>query len=166
MWTGILLVSRVVILIVNASTSTSSPNANILLIILIATSLLMYSASAGLLYKKWYLSVLEMSYLFNLIILAGAFLFYQTLSLGDRQKDQLSPAAATSVCIALGQLVCTLMFHITKQILPNSIGLRAYEHFKTNDTEFNQESPTKTTTQDIEIDNLNHYSSLRESLLI
>ena len=107
-WTGILLISRVVILIVNASTSTSSPNANVLLMTLIATSLLMYCASIGLLYKKWYLSVLEMSYLFNLIILAAAFLFYQTLPQESRQNDRLSPAAATSVCIALVQWVCTL----------------------------------------------------------
>ena len=90
-WTGILLISREVILIVNALTSTSTPKSNILLLILIAASLFVYNASAGPLYRKRYLSVLEMPYLFNLIFLARAFLFYQILSLKDHQNDQLSP---------------------------------------------------------------------------
>ena len=51
-WTGILLISREVILIVNALTSTSTPKSNILLLILIAASLFVYNASAGPLYRK------------------------------------------------------------------------------------------------------------------
>ena len=175
-WTGILLVSRVVILIVNASTSTSSPNANILAMTLIATTLQLYSAFADLLYKKWYLSVLETLYLFNLITLAGAFLFYQTLSPEDRQNDQLSPVAATSVCIALVQLVCILVFHVAKQIGSNVTCPRkskvtesmGYERYK-EDTQDSGKSTSKVTTQVVEINNskkVKDYTALRESLII
>ena len=154
-WTGILLISRVVIMIVNTSTSTSSPNANILLMILIATLLLMYSASAGLLYKKWYLSVLEMSYLVNLILLAGAFLFYQTLSMEDRQNYQLSPAAATSVCMALVQLIFTLTFHIAKQIIDliraKVIASKGYTKIETEDTNTIRKNTSRVTTQIVDI---------------
>ena len=174
-WTGILLVSRVVILIVNALTFTSSPNANILLISLTATSLLMYSASVGLLYKKWYLSVLEMSYLLNLTALGGVFLFYQTLSQEDQQSSNLNPVAATSMCIALVQLAFTLIFHLVKQIVPKMIDLRRsevtdsreYEHLQVFDTRAKEKSPSNITKQVIEIGEVNDQgTSLRESLLI
>ena len=174
-WTGILLVSCVVILIVNALTFTSSPNANILLISLTATSLLMYSASVSLLYKKWYLSVLEMSYLLNLIALGGVFLFYQTLPQEDQQSNNLNPVVATSMCIALVQLAFTLIFHLVKQIVPKMIDLRRsevtdsreYKHLQICDTRAKGESPSNITKQVIEIGEMNDQgTSLRESLLI
>ena len=175
LWTGILLVSRVVILIVNASTSTSSPNANILLMTLIATFLLVYSAIADIPYKKWYLSVLEISYLLNLIALGGVFLFYQTRPQEDQQSNYLNPVAATSMCIALVQLAFTLIFHLVKQLVPKMIDLRRsevtdsreYEHLQKCDTRAKEKSPSNITKQVIEIGEVNDQStSLRESLLI
>ena len=93
-WTGILLISRVLILIVYASTSTYRPNANILLMTVIATLLLVYNAMVGLIYKKWSLSLLENVYIVNLAILGGAFLFFA--SENNDSPDKLSPAATTS----------------------------------------------------------------------
>ena len=109
-WTGILLVSHVVILIVYASTSTYSPNANILLMAVIATLLLMYSAMVGLLYKKWSLSLLENTYIINLAILGGAVLSH------DIPNATLSPFATTSVVIALFIFLCTVTFYTGKRI--------------------------------------------------
>ncbi|XP_064402945.1 uncharacterized protein LOC135348604 [Halichondria panicea] len=117
-WTGILLISRVVILIVFASTSTSNPNANILVLTIIATLLLLYIAFVGFLYTQWFASVLEVLYLFNLIILGGAFLFYQTQPEDVRQKETINPVTATSVCIALLQFTCIIIFHIAKKVGP------------------------------------------------
>ena len=117
-WTGILLISCVVILIISASTSTSNPNANILVRTIIATLLLLYTSIVGYLYKKWFASVLEVLYLFNLIILGGAFLFYEKQSEDVRQNDTLNPVTATSVCIALLQFACIIIFHIAKTVGP------------------------------------------------
>ncbi len=114
-WTGILLISRVVILIVFSATSTSDPNANILIFTIIATLLLLYTAIVGYLYKQWFASVLEVLYLFNLIILGGAFLFYR---IDVREMETLNPVTATSVCIALLQFACIIIFHIAKKIGP------------------------------------------------
>ena len=111
-WTGILLVSRVVILIVYASTSSYSPNANILLMAVMATLLLMYSAMVGLLYKKWSLSLLENTYIINLIILSGA------VPSHDIPNDILSPFATTSVVIALFTFLCTVVIYTAKRIIP------------------------------------------------
>ena len=78
MWTGILLITHVVILIVFASSSTSNPNANILLMTIISLLLVLYSAMVGLLYKKWFISLFENVYILNLAILGGTVLYYQT----------------------------------------------------------------------------------------
>ena len=118
-WTGILLVSRVLILIVYAATSTDSPNANILLmtvIAIIATLLLVYNAMAGHIYKKWSLSLLENVYIVNLVILGGAFLF--SASENNDLTDKLSPAATTSVVIALFVFICTAIIYTAKRIIP------------------------------------------------
>ena len=115
-WTGILLISRVLILIVYASTSTYSPNANILLMTVIATLLLVYNAMVGLIYKKWSLSLLENVYIVNLVILGGAFLF--SASENNNLTDKLSPAATTSVVIALFVLICTVIIYTAKRIIP------------------------------------------------
>ena len=114
-WTGILLISRVLILVVYASTSTYSPNANILLMTLIASLLLMYN-TMGPLYKNWSLSLLENVYIFNLVILGGAFLF--SASENNDLTDKLSPAATTSVIIALFVFLCTVIIYTAKRIVP------------------------------------------------
>ena len=113
-WTGILLISRVMILIVHASASNYSPNANVLLMTIIAALLLMYSATVGLLYKKWTLSLLENIYILNLKILGGAFLFQ---NMDIRSNDALSTVSATSVVIALFCAICTVMGHVMKKLM-------------------------------------------------
>ncbi len=118
MWTGILLISRVVILIVFSLTSTSNPNANILVFTIIAALLLLYTAIVGYLYKQWFASVLEVVYLLNLTILGAAFLFYQMQPENVRQNDTLNPVTSTSVSIALLQFACIIIFHIAKKIGP------------------------------------------------
>ena len=115
-WTGILLISRVLILVVFAATSTYSPNANILLMAVIATLLQSYNAMVGLLYKKWSLSLLENAYIVNLLILGGAFLFSD--SENNNPTDKLSPAATTSVVIALFVFLCTVIIYTAKRIIP------------------------------------------------
>ena len=112
-WTGILLISRVLILIVFASSSTSNPNTNVLLMTVISLLLVAYSAMVGLLYKQWLISLLEIAKLINLSILGGAFLYYQN----EIRKDFISPIVTTSVCIALLQLTCTLAFQTIKASL-------------------------------------------------
>ena len=99
-----------------AALSSFDPNANMLVMMVIATLLLMYIASTSLLYNKWYLSILEMLYLLNLIILGGAFLFCRTFPKGEYLNYQLNSVTATSVSIALLQFVGTLIFQFIKQI--------------------------------------------------
>ena len=164
-WTGILLIFRIVILIVYASTSTSSPNTNILMMTLISILLLMYSSMVGLLYKKWSLSLLENLYFVNLTMLGGTFLFYQ---LSTSQEDsQINPVATTSVIIALFSFLCSVIIYTAKRITPME---RICRLMRSEDVIHNQgaEQPVSETraptSQVIELSQYN-YSEYREKLL-
>ena len=163
-WTGILLISRVVILIVSASTSTSNPNANILVMTIIATLLLLYTSIVGYLYKQWFASVLEVLYLFNLIILGGAFLFYQMQPEDVRQNDTLNPVTATSVCIALLQFACIIIFHIAKKVEPKLQRLtkKKKPEVDIESVPRKEDARYKVTTHVVTLDNATNY---RESFL-
>ena len=109
-WTGILLLSRVVLLVIYAVTSNVFPMVNVQLMGVMALILLVYTALVSLLYKNWYLSLLEVLYLLNLIILSG--LFPQT-----NDKDNIATVVTLSVCVALFQFACTIVYHVLKRIL-------------------------------------------------
>ena len=164
-WTGILLISRVVILIVFASTSTFNPLANILLMILISVFLLMYSALTGLLYKIWLLSFMESIYIGNLIVLGGSFTIDRA-----QQGEQLSPAIAISVSIALFQFICILLFHICKRVIPKKMVDYLLKKRKLQVSELVEENivdgqnDTTVTKQVVELNNAFN-TTLREPLL-
>ena len=112
-WTGILLLSRVVLLVIYAATSNDFPMVNVILMAIMASILLVYTALVSLLYKNWYLSLLEILYLLNLIILSAFFvLFPQT-----NDKDNIATVVTLSVCVALFQFACTIVYHVLKRIL-------------------------------------------------
>ena len=111
-WTGILLISRVVILIVYATTSTYSPDGNVKFMAVKATLLLLYSAMVSLLYKKWSTSLIENIYIVNLAILGGTFTLQNKQSI-----NVLSPVPTASLVIALFTTVCTVIGHTIKRIM-------------------------------------------------
>ena len=112
-WTGILLLSRVVLLVIYAATSNDFPMVNVQLMGVMASILLVYTALVSLLYKNWYLSLLEVLNLLNLIILSAFFvLFPQT-----NNKDNTATVVTLSVCVALFQFACTIVYHVLKRIL-------------------------------------------------
>ena len=174
-WTGILLISRVVILIVYASTSTSSPEVNILTMTVIAALLLMYSAMVGLLYKKWIVSLLENIYIINLVLLGGAFLFQ-----GDQPSNALSPVPTVSVFFALFTFVCTVTGHVLEKVMSIKtikswleIIVRAFnfeeaQHSQEADqpvAEANEQQRVGPTLQVVELNDNDNLNQLRETLL-
>ena len=114
-WTGILLLSRAALLVVNATTSAAFPNAGILVVALIASLLLVYTTLVYMLYKNWFVSLLEVLYLLNLIILSvSSLIFPQT------NKDNILPLTSVvtlSLCVTLLQFGCTVIFHTVKRVI-------------------------------------------------
>ena len=161
-WTGILLVSRVVILITFASLPTGDPYVNMLLIIVMSTLLLVYTTIVGLLYKKLYISLLEVSYLVNLILLGGA--FYQTsprISLLD--SEQPNPVPIISVCCVLIQFAGIVLFHVVRRILSSKKIQECLKH-EPKQVEIDLED-NKPTAHVIDTNELYDSSRYRESLL-
>ena len=155
-WTGILLLSRVLMLVVFALSSTTAPYANILLMTIIATLLLVYSAFVGLLYKSLHVSFLEMLYLVNLIFLGETFLFFPQSYF---KKWKFNPVPAFSLCVALFQVVCILVLHIVKRLMAvkNAIFPRKQENTNL--------APNEPTVHIVDLNQYSNSGSLRESLL-
>ena len=110
-WTGLLLLVRVALFVVFSSNVSGDPAVNLLAIIVTVTYLLFHVSLFGKIYKKWYLTALEYSFLFNLIILSAA-TFYTRQSRG-------SQTVVVNVCIgaAAVKFVAIVIFHICARLL-------------------------------------------------
>ena len=143
----------------------NEPNANILLMTGIATLLQAYTSFAGLMYKKLYISLLEGSFLLNLIILGGAFLFYQTPPRNNSPETEqnINPVPIISVSIVLLQLAGIVIFHIVRRILAIQ---RLQECFKREtrpvEVALDEDKPT---VHVIDANEIYDSSRFRESLL-
>lgn len=106
-WIGLLLLIRVLLLVVYASTSAIVPTVNIALMVLVAMLLLLIQVYAGIVYKSTYLSVLENSFIVNLVIVGVLTLCLDTI-------DVL--VLDISVSIALIQFVAIMLYHLVLNI--------------------------------------------------
>ena len=122
-WVGVLLVARAVLLLVFGLNSTNDPSVNLLAVITVAVLLLVhlpydthkivYQNGAGKhirfwggsYYKKWYLSLLENSFILNLAMLATGSL-YVLAAEGDQ-----TVVVYTSVSITFCQFIVIIFFH-------------------------------------------------------
>ncbi len=104
-WVGLLLLVRGALFIVFAVTPTNLPEVDILITLAVVLGLVTYLAHVGRVYKKYYVSLLENSYLLNLGLLAGS-----TLYVRSPRGSQSSLAAA---CLGIGftQIVVTVAVH-------------------------------------------------------
>ena len=102
-WIGLLLLVRIVLFLIFSLNIHESADINLLAIIV---TVLLLLALAGSVYKRWYLNVIEYSFLLNLGVLAAA-TFYTTVS-GEGQ----TAVAYTSVSIAFATFIIIVAFHM------------------------------------------------------
>lgn len=122
-WTGILLLIRILLSILNAINVSSYDDDVVLLITAMVMFLLMgfgWVARGGM-YKKWPLNILEGSFFLNLGILSVATLFVK-----QAEGREQNAAIHTSGIIALLELGGVLVYHTYKQIN----ALRRFKEFK------------------------------------
>ena len=106
-WVGLLLLVRVFLLVLFAGTSAVAPGINIIAIAITCILMLAYTSLNGLVYKKWYLSFLENSFLVNLSVLAAGTLYMQA------QDNPNSPVMYTvSIAIAFFKFLGIVFYHI------------------------------------------------------
>ena len=106
-WIGLLLVVRFILFLISAIVDIESPqNPHVnLLVIIISTSMLGTWVWSGV-YKKWYLNVLELSFILNLAILAAA--TYQVKLAGGNQAAVFH----TSVTFAFFTFMGIVIYHV------------------------------------------------------
>ena len=122
-WVGVLLVARAVLLLVFGLNSTNDPSVNLLAVITVAVLLLIhlpydthkivYPNGAGKhirfwggsYYKKWYLSLLESSFILNLGMLATGSLYVLAA------EGNQTVVVYTSVIITFCQFIVIIIFH-------------------------------------------------------
>ena len=104
-WVGVLLLMRALLLVIHAVNPNNAPKVNLFAIVVSTFALVTYTATVGKVYKKWYLTLLENSFLFNLGVLALG-----TLYTSGKGKSHTA-VVHTLVGIAFLQFVGIIIFH-------------------------------------------------------
>ena len=109
-WTGLLLLVRCTLFLVFAFNIGGNDGVNLLVISPTAFGIFIWFALSGKVYKSWYLNALELSFIFNLGMLAVATI-YVKLSGGTQ-----ATVACTSVGIAFLSFLVIVTYHTYTQI--------------------------------------------------
>ncbi len=117
-WVGVLLLVRTVIFLTSAATQDDAIR---LLVIGVTTGLLLaHTSVTGLLYKKWYLSVLETSFFTNLLLLVTA-TYFTNLEGGSQ-----TAVAYTSVTFAFIEFAIIIALHTFKLAVNTELGKKLF----------------------------------------
>ena len=108
-WTGCLLLTRVVLALVFAFNVSGNPAVNIMVITLTAASLIVINLSFGGVYKKTYLTALELSFVMNLGVLSVV-----TGYILEAEGSQIA-AGYISIVIAFLTFVVMCTYHAIKR---------------------------------------------------
>ena len=109
-WTGLLLFIRCALFLVFAFNISGNDSVNLLVISSATFGIIVWFALSGMVYKKWCLNALELSFILNLGILAAA-TYHMKLSGGSQ-----AAVAYTSVGIAFLTFVGIVIYHIYLKI--------------------------------------------------
>ena len=109
-WVGALLLIRGILFLIFAANPTNTPSVNLLVIAIFSILLLTYTGNVGQVYKRWYLCLLENSFLINLALLSTASLYVQP---SVRDQEALTYFA---VSVAFIQFVGVVIFHVWKVV--------------------------------------------------
>ncbi len=109
-WVGLLLLIRVLLLVVYASISAIVPTVNIALMVLVAMLLLLVQIYTGNVYKSISLSILENSFIVNLMIVGVLSLCLDTIG------ESIASVFNASVSIALVQFLAIVLDHLVLNV--------------------------------------------------
>ena len=112
-WTGLLLLVRCTLFLVFACNISGNDSVNLLVISSTTSGIFIWFALSGMVYKKWCLNALELSFILNLGILAVA-IYHVKVSGGSQ-----SAVVYTSVGIAFLTFVGIVTYHIYLRIEQN-----------------------------------------------
>ena len=111
-WVGVLLLVRGILLVIFTLTYTTTPTASLFGLVIVLSLLLVYLAYTGRMYKNNLLSLLELSFLFNLQVLGVSVLFID-VKLSNANKEVIIDI---SVSIAFIQFLGIISLHVYQLI--------------------------------------------------
>ncbi len=160
-WIGLTLLVRVILAITDVAIQAVDPTVNLLVTIALS-SLLLYVV--GFSYRKWYLSILDASFVANVIILGGGFLY-------TSNQNVMFQTAFASVSVSIAFLtflliICVQGYTQLKTLCHCRIGMcKEYENINgINDSKTECVLPTHSVVS-LYDDATTDYHPLRESLL-
>ena len=109
-WTGLMLVVRSILLVGFSLNILGDPDVNHLLTITVLSVLLCCISVTGIVYKTTALSILEASFILNLLILSGWTIYNRHASNGDSSDGQTA-LVCTSTGIAFSTFICIIFYH-------------------------------------------------------
>ena len=115
-WTGLLLLIRVCLFLVFSLNTIGNPMINLLAICITMSCLLAYLSLIGGVYKQWWLNVIEIAFVLNLLILSSGS-FYQI-----NTGNSIKPIIYTSAGITFTLFICTLIYHLILKVTKTKIG--------------------------------------------
>lgn len=140
-WTGLMLIFRCILFLIFAFNVLGDPNIN-LLCIACGTAMLqiLYVLLAKRIYKAWPLTILELSFISNLCILAIATLYTRN---NGAAADVQNAVTVTSIATAFAILIGIIIYHFVqkikeiiqrcKRVFPSKGG--RYDPFSSNEAE-------------------------------
>ena len=161
-WFGIMLLVRVKLFLVHAITQTN-PNIGLLVTAIVGVLVLLRSTVIGNVYKKHYLSILEMSFILNLTLLSLTTMYIRTN--GGNQAALVYTAVGT----AFVQFVAIVLYHVLMKRELRQLIQRWYLKLGPNRTADKKDTESETLNQQEVIRQPTHSDialhELREPLL-
>ena len=145
-WTGLLLLLRCILFLVNAfSNRRSNSGFNLVIIGCVSSSLAAVPWINCRIYKKWYLQVLEASFILNLCVLAVASTYIIEVRRNETAETIL---VSFSAGIAFIEFIGIIIFHSVKQLSKTAFWSKTMTYYlptATQKKDANEEVPGNTT---------------------
>ena len=109
-WTALMLIVRSILLVGYDLNILGDPDINHLLTVTVLSILLCSSWVTGIVYKTTALSVLEASFILNLLILSGWTIYNRHASNGDSSDGQTA-LVCTNTGVAFSTFICIMFYH-------------------------------------------------------
>lgn len=133
-WFGLLLIVRVILLLLFAITSTSTPRINLLAITFMGVGLLFHCVIQEMPYKTKWLSLLEMSFILNLTLLASFKLYIESNTTADIATTYIS------IGIVFIQFLAIVAYHV---IIRVRVALATYKRRNVSEANINTHTEMK-----------------------
>ncbi|XP_064390910.1 uncharacterized protein LOC135338761 [Halichondria panicea] len=161
-WIGLTLLVRVILAVTNVAIQAIDPTINLLVTIALSSLLL---SVVGFSYRKWCISILESSFVVNVIVLAGGFLYSSTIS-NEHFQNAFASVSVGIAFLTFLLIICVQGYTQVKTLYRCKTGVRReYENINGVNDSKTESIPLTYSVVSLHDDTTQDYFPLREELL-